>query len=108
MMPRRSLSPMTPMTTGRRIPPRTSVAVFKRFAAGLGDAFAGARQNGRLLFGFAEQVLTATFVASSTGLRRRFDQPTGRVEINAKSADFRRSAWEACIPAISPTWMSAR
>ena len=47
----------------------------------------------RLLFGFAEHALTSTFLASSTGLRRRFDQPTGRVELNAKSADYRRSAW---------------
>ena len=74
-------------------PARTSVAVFERFAAGLGAAFAVASRRDRLLFGFAEHSLTSTFVASSTGLRRRFDQPTGRVELNAKSADYRRSAW---------------
>jgi predicted Zn-dependent protease len=74
-------------------PARTSVAVFGRFAAGLGAAFAVASRRDRLLFGFAEHSLTSTFVASSTGLRRRFDQPTGRVELNAKSADYRRSVW---------------
>jgi len=74
-------------------PARTSVAVFERFADGLGAAFVVSSQCDRLLFGFAEHSLTSTFVASSTGLRRRFDQPTGRVELNAKSADYRRSAW---------------
>ena len=74
-------------------PARTSVAVFERFADGLGTAFAVSSRRDRLLFGFAEHSLTSTFVASSTGLRRRFDQPTGRVELNAKSADYRRSAW---------------
>ncbi|HVD90579.1 MAG TPA: metallopeptidase TldD-related protein [Jatrophihabitantaceae bacterium] len=75
-------------------PARTSVAVFERFADGLGAAFAGVSRRDRLLFGFAEHALTSTFVASSTGLRRRFDQPTGRVELNAKSADYHRSAWD--------------
>jgi len=74
-------------------PARTSVALFERFADGLGAAFAVSSRRYRLLFGFAEHSLTSTFVASSTGLRRRFDQPTGRVELNAKSADYRRSAW---------------
>jgi predicted Zn-dependent protease len=74
-------------------PARTSVAVFERFADGLGAAFVVSNRRDRLLFGFAEHSLTSTFVASSTGLRRRFDQPTGRVELNAKSADYRRSAW---------------
>jgi hypothetical protein len=77
-------------------PARTSVAVFDRFADGLGAAFAVSSRRDRLLFGFAEHSLTSTFVASSTGLRRRFDQPTGRVELNAKSADYRRSAWN-CV-----------
>jgi predicted Zn-dependent protease len=74
-------------------PARTSVAVFARFAEELGAAFASAGRADRLLFGFAEHAVTSTFVASSTGLRRRFDQPAGRVELNAKSADYRRSAW---------------
>ena len=75
-------------------PARTSVAVFARFADELGAAFAAAARTDRLLFGFAEHTATSTFVASSTGLRRRFDQPSGRLELNAKSADYRRSAWD--------------
>jgi predicted Zn-dependent protease len=74
-------------------PATTSVAVFERFAPELGAAFKQAGKNGRLLFGFAEHQMTSTFVGSSTGLRRRFDQPNGRVELNGKSDDYSRSAW---------------
>jgi predicted Zn-dependent protease len=37
--------------------------------------------------------MTSSFVGTSTGLRRRFDQPDGRLEMNGKSVDFARSAW---------------
>jgi predicted Zn-dependent protease len=46
-----------------------------------------------LLFGFAEHTVSSIYLGSSTGLRLRHDQPTGRLEINAKSADLSRSAW---------------
>jgi predicted Zn-dependent protease len=46
-----------------------------------------------LLYGFAEHSLSSTYLGSSTGLRLRHDQPTGKLELNAKSADFARSAW---------------
>ncbi len=71
----------------------TGIEVFADFALGLGRAFAAAAASDRLLYGFAEQVVTSTFLASSTGLRRRHDQPTGRLELNAKSGDLTRSAW---------------
>lgn len=71
----------------------TSVEVFESFAPELGAAFSRAATADRLLFGFAEHQVTSSFVGSSTGLRRRFDQPAGRLELNAKSADFERSAW---------------
>ncbi len=71
----------------------TSIEVFSTFAPALGEAFRAAQERGELLYGFAEHIVTAHFVASSTGLRRRFDQPTGRLELNAKSADLTRSAW---------------
>ncbi len=74
-------------------PAGTSVEVFERFAPVLGSAFKRAQKNGRLLFGFAEHQMSSTFVGTSTGLRRRFDQPNGRVELNAKSDDYTRSAW---------------
>jgi len=74
-------------------PGETSVEVFGSFAPALGEAFGRARGDGRLLFGFAEHVLESTYLGSSTGLRLRHDQPTGRVELNAKSPDFTRSVW---------------
>ena len=51
------------------------------------------RKADRLLYGFAEHHLTSTFLGTSTGLRRRFDQPDGRVEINGKTADLTSSAY---------------
>ncbi|MGN6606859.1 MAG: metallopeptidase TldD-related protein [Jatrophihabitans sp.] len=74
-------------------PGRTGVEVFERFAAELGEQFASWRAADRLLFGFAEHQLTSSYLASSTGLRRRFDQPDGRLELNAKSGDMSGSAW---------------
>jgi predicted Zn-dependent protease len=74
-------------------PAETSVRVFSSFASQLGEAFGRARADDRLLFGFAEHQMETVYLGSSTGLRLRHDQPTGRVEINAKSPDFGRSAW---------------
>jgi predicted Zn-dependent protease len=67
--------------------------VLKGFAVALGDAFDAARAGGRKLYGFAEHELTCAFVGTSSGLRLRHDQPAGKVELNAKSADLARSAW---------------
>jgi predicted Zn-dependent protease len=74
-------------------PATTGTAVFGRFAAELGEAFARSSAADELLFGYAEHEMRTTYLASSAGLRARHDQPTGHVEINAKSADFSRSAW---------------
>jgi predicted Zn-dependent protease len=71
----------------------TSIGVFRSFAPALGEVFAGAETAGRKLYGFAEHLLTTTFVGTSTGARLRHDQPTGRFELNAKSPDMSRSAW---------------
>lgn len=71
----------------------TGIEVFSDFAPALGRAFATAEQADRLLYGFAEHLMASTFLASSTGLRRRHDQPTGRLEMNAKSRDLTGSAW---------------
>ncbi|MFE3453545.1 metallopeptidase TldD-related protein [Nonomuraea sp. NPDC059194] len=71
----------------------TSIGVFGGFAPALGETFTAAEAGGRKLYGFAEHTLTSSFVGSSSGLRLRHDQPTGRLELNAKSADLKRSAW---------------
>jgi predicted Zn-dependent protease len=74
-------------------PAATSIEVFGSFAPALGEALARSRAADRLLFGFAEHIVTSTFLGSSTGLRLRHDQPTGRVELNAKTPGFASSSW---------------
>jgi predicted Zn-dependent protease len=74
-------------------PAETSIGVFSSFAPALGEAFGSTRAAGNALFGFAEHIVTSTYLGSSTGLRHRHDQPAGRLELNAKSADHSRSAW---------------
>ncbi|SDH87750.1 Predicted Zn-dependent protease or its inactivated homolog [Sinosporangium album] len=71
----------------------TGIGVFAGVAPALGEAFAAAEAAGTKLYGFAEHSLTSTFVGSSRGLRLRHDQPTGRLELNGKSPDMKRSAW---------------
>ncbi|GIH24738.1 peptidase [Acrocarpospora phusangensis] len=71
----------------------TSIDVFAGFAPALGETFATAEASGRRLYGFAEHLVNTVFVGTSGGLRRRYDQPTGRLELNAKSPDMARSAW---------------
>jgi len=72
---------------------RTEIAVLRDFAAALGDTLRAAQSAGRKLYGFAEHEVASTFLGTSAGLRQRHDQPTGRVELNAKSGDLARSAW---------------
>ncbi|HJX44239.1 MAG TPA: metallopeptidase TldD-related protein [Geodermatophilus sp.] len=74
-------------------PAETSIEVFAGFAPALGEAFGAARDRGDLLFGYAEHSMTTTYLGTSTGLRLRHDQPTGRVELNGKSTDYSRSVW---------------
>ena len=74
-------------------PEQTGIGVLADFAAQLGEALRAAGPAGQKLYGFAEHELTSTFLGSSSGLRLRHDQPTGKVELNAKSADLTRSAW---------------
>ena len=71
----------------------TEIGVFSEFAAELGTAFATAASGGRKLYGFAEHQMTSSYLGTSSGLRLRHDQPAGRLELNAKSADLSTSAW---------------
>jgi predicted Zn-dependent protease len=73
--------------------PATGVGVFADFAPALGAAFTRMAAADELLYGYAEHELASTWLATSTGLRRRYDQPDGRLELNAKSSDLTRSAW---------------
>ena len=74
-------------------PETTSIEVLAELARGLGEAVARARGAGHVLFGFAEHIVTTTYLGSSTGLRRRGVQPSGRLEVNAKTAALTASAW---------------
>jgi predicted Zn-dependent protease len=67
--------------------PTTGAEVFGALAASLSRGFNGPDT----LYGYARHEMATTFLASSTGLRRRFTQPTGSVEINAKRDGA--SAW---------------
>jgi predicted Zn-dependent protease len=65
----------------------TGPEVFSDLTGPLARGFRGTDQ----LYGFAQHALETTFLATSSGLRRRFTQPTGSVEINAKRDGA--SAW---------------
>ncbi|WP_042413604.1 TldD/PmbA family protein [Streptacidiphilus anmyonensis] len=74
-------------------PAETTADVFAAFAPALGEAFALARKSGQLLYGFANHMVTSTYLGTSTGIRLRHDQPSGTLELNAKTADLSASAW---------------
>ena len=61
--------------------------VFSGLARPLAQGFRGADR----LYGYARHIVETTFLATSNGLRRRYTQPTGSVEINAKRDGA--SAW---------------
>jgi predicted Zn-dependent protease len=65
----------------------TGPEVFSDLTDPLARGFRGTDQ----LYGFAQHALETTFLATSSGLRRRSTQPTGSVEINAKRDGA--SAW---------------
>ena len=67
--------------------PGTGVEVF----GGVADALTRGFPRADRLYGYARHILETTFVATSGGLRRRYTQPTGSVEINAKRDGA--SAW---------------
>ncbi|MFE3289269.1 metallopeptidase TldD-related protein [Rhodococcus sp. NPDC059234] len=68
-------------------PAETDIGVFGTLAGDLAAGFDGADQ----LYGFAHHQLHSTWLGTSAGVRRRFTQPTGSVEINGKRGDA--SAW---------------
>jgi len=72
---------------------RTEIGVFRGFTPALGHAFEAAAGRDQKLYGYAEHDLSCLFLGTSSGLRLRHDQPSGKVELNAKSAGFAHSAW---------------
>ena len=74
----------------------TGTEVFGSLATELARGFRGPDA----LYGFAHHTVETTFLATSTGVRRRWEQPTGSVEINAKRD--RASAWAG----VSTPWFT--
>lgn len=91
--PAQHREPTAPPTDFAEPATPTTIDVFARLASGLGDAFADAERRDRALFGFAEHQLRTIWLATTDGARRRAVVPMGRLELNAKSADFTNSAW---------------
>ncbi|WP_179472528.1 metallopeptidase TldD-related protein [Mycolicibacterium vinylchloridicum] len=90
-----------PLLSGNGIPddwnapvPETGAAVFADVAESLSRGFGRTDR----LYGYAHHVVETTFLATSTGIRRRFTQPTGTVEVNAKRDGA--SAWAG----VSTPW----
>lgn len=72
-------------------PGATEIDVFAGLARDLSTGFGGTDR----LYGFAHHQLHTTWLGTSTGIRRRYSQPTGSVEINGKRGDGSdlASAW---------------
>jgi predicted Zn-dependent protease len=92
-----------PLLTGSGTPPDwgdpvagTGAGTFAELARSLSTGFGRSDR----LYGFAHHIVETTFLATSTGVRRRFTQPTGSVEINAKRGNA--SAWSG----ISTPWFA--
>ena len=85
----------TPRDWGDPVP-GTGAGAFAELARSLSAGFG----RGDRLYGFAHHIVETTFLATSTGVRRRFTQPTGSVEINAKRDNA--SAWTG----ISTPWFA--
>ncbi|GAB7151268.1 metallopeptidase TldD-related protein [Mycobacterium riyadhense] len=67
--------------------PGTGAEVFANVVGRLNRGFRGTDR----LYGYAHHSVATTFLASSTGLRRRYTQPGGAIEINAKRGEA--SVW---------------
>jgi predicted Zn-dependent protease len=59
----------------------------------LANAFGRARAARHVLAGFASHRVDTTYLGSSTGLRLRHEQPTGTLQLVARSGDGTRSTW---------------
>ncbi len=72
---------------------QVSAADLASLAERLGAALESSRSGGSELFGYAEQTVRTTYLASSTGIRARHEQPSATVQLNGKSHERTRSAW---------------
>ena len=69
------------------------IRVFDPLVPQLGLLFEEARRAQLATFGYAESQTITTLLATSTGVRRRYTERIGKVEMTAKTPDFARSSW---------------
>ncbi|MEO7192094.1 MAG: metallopeptidase TldD-related protein [Vicinamibacterales bacterium] len=75
----------------------TDIRIFDGFAHRLAGVFGRARAANLQTFGYGEHQASTTWLASSTGLRRRHASRIGKVEVTAKTPDFSRSSWGGTV-----------
>jgi predicted Zn-dependent protease len=74
-------------------PPETDLSILDGVVSTLSAAFDRARTSKITLAGFAEHILATTYLATSSGVRRRFVQPTGSLTMMGRGSDGRQSSW---------------
>jgi len=71
----------------------SDIRVLEPLVPRLGAMFERARAGAIQTFGYAEHTTSTVWLATSTGLRRRYMDRIGKVELTAKTPDFSKSAW---------------
>ena len=74
-------------------PADSDIHVFDPFVPQLRQLYEDARRAGIATFGYSEFQTATTFVATTTGVRKRYTERIGKVEITGKTPDFARSSW---------------
>ena len=95
-------SDSSPAGSFARGPVGTDASVLDDVLSSLSGAFERARSRDAVLAGFAEQDVSTVYLGTSTGLRRAHVQPTGAVNLVARTADGAGSAWVG-EPTIDPS-----
>jgi predicted Zn-dependent protease len=74
-------------------PPETDLSILDGVLSDLVGAFERARASDITLAGYADHTMDTTYLGTSAGVRRRFVQPTGSLQMMGRGADGRRSSW---------------
>jgi predicted Zn-dependent protease len=86
----------------------TTMSDFAEISPKLGEALNEARSSKKLLFGFAQQSFSTTYLATTAGARLRHVQPTATLEMTARTPSADASAWWSVggshIKTLSPTF----
>ena len=74
-------------------PDDADIHVFGPFVPQLATLFETARRADIATFGYAELRTETTFLATSSGLKKRHTERIGKVDMTGKTLDFARSSW---------------